>query len=41
MDYTGEIIELDPSGNYYDIDYDALSEYVKIPEDDKKYYRIQ
>lgn len=36
LDITGEEVHLDPDGNYYDIDYEALSKYVKIPNDSDK-----
>ena len=36
LDVTGEEITLDPEGNYYDIDYEALSKYVKLPSDSDK-----
>ena len=34
---TGEEVELDPDGNYYDIDFDKISEHVKIPGDPANY----
>lgn len=33
---TGDEVALDPEGNYYDIDYEALATYAKIPEDEVK-----
>ena len=39
-DSTGKEASLDPSGNYYDIDYNKLSQYISIA-DDKQYYIIQ
>lgn len=41
-DLTGEEATLDPTGNYYDLDYVALKDYVKIPNDsDKGNYILQ
>lgn len=40
FDRTGQEVNLDPEGNYYDIDYDKLSNYVQVP-DDKKNYILQ
>lgn len=40
FDRTGQEVNLDPEGNYYDIDYDKLSDYIKVP-DDKKNYILQ
>ena len=34
---TGEEVELDPDGNYYDIDFDKISEHVKVPGDPANY----
>ena len=34
---TGEEVELDPDGKYYDIDFDKLSEHVKVPGDPANY----
>jgi len=39
-DTTGKEIILDPTGNYYDIDYSKLSQYIQVP-DDKMNYIIQ
>jgi len=39
-DATGKEMVLDPTGNYYDIDYSKLSKYISIP-DDKTSYIIQ
>ena len=39
---TGEEVTLDPDGNYYDIDYVALKDYVSVPnEEDKGNYILQ
>lgn len=40
FDRTGQEVNLDPEGNYYDIDYDKLSDYIQVP-DDKKSYILQ
>jgi len=40
FDRTGHEVKLDPEGNYYDIDYDKLSDYVQV-HDDKKNYILQ
>ena len=40
FNHTGQEINLDPEGNYYDIDYDKLSDYIQVP-DDKKNYILQ
>lgn len=34
---TGEVIELDPEGNYYTIDQEALSAYVQLPDNNHQY----
>lgn len=39
-DVTGKEANLDPNGNYYNIDYDKLGEYVKVT-DDKRNYILQ
>jgi len=39
-DSTGKTITLDPTGNYYDIDYNKINNYIQIP-DDKMEYVIQ
>ena len=36
-DTTGKEIQLNPSGNYYNIDYDKLSKYVKVPTNKENY----
>lgn len=36
-DTTGKEIQLNPSGNYYNIDYDKLSKYVKAPTNKENY----
>lgn len=36
-DATGKEVSLDPDGHYYDIDYDKLSQYVKVPDDKMNY----
>jgi len=36
-DATGNSVTLDPTGNYYDIDYNKLSQYVKVPDDNLNY----
>jgi len=41
IDYAGLEVEIDPNGNYYDIDFDALSRYVRIPKEDQKYYILR
>lgn len=38
---TGETIELDPNGNYYDINYNVLNNYVSVNDEDKPYYILQ
>ena len=38
--FEGQEVNLDPEGNYYDIDYDKLSDYIQVP-DDKKNYILQ
>ena len=39
---TGEEVTLDPNGNYYDIDYVALKDYVTVPDEkDKGNYILQ
>lgn len=40
FDRTGREVNLNPEGNYYDIDYDKLKEYVQVP-DDKRNYILQ
>ena len=42
LSLTGEEVILDPDGNYYDIDYVALKDYVTVPkEEDKGNYILQ
>lgn len=41
FDLTGEPVELDPDGNYYNIDYDKLDKYVKVDNADKNRYILQ
>lgn len=36
-DISGKEVTLDPSGNYYDIDYEKISEYIKEPGDKMNY----
>lgn len=40
FDRTGQEVNLDPEGNYYDIDYDKLSDYIQVP-DNKENYILQ
>lgn len=39
-DITGKEVDIDPDGNYYNIDYNKLDKYVKI-SDDKRNYILQ
>ena len=41
IDYTGNEVELDDFGRYYDIDYTALLKHLKVYKEDQKYYIIQ
>lgn len=36
-DVSGKEVTLDPAGNYYDIDYEKLSEHIKEPDDKMNY----